>query len=100
MAHAPTVLDPEHKWCAPPGATPEEEERIEAELQEQADALIEKEVKRVMSPEHGIELTREYVDDPRNTDNAWMESSVFLFKVDDAFTAAINKGKAADDAEK
>ncbi len=46
MAHAPTVLDPEHKWCAPPGATAAEEERIEAELQEQADALIEKEVKR------------------------------------------------------
>ena len=62
-------------------------------------AAFEKEAARILSPEHGIELIRSYVDDPRNTDNAWMESSVFLFKVDEAFVAAANKGKASDDAE-
>ena len=67
MAHAPTVLDPEHKWCAPPGATAEEEARIEAELQEQADALIEKEVKRAYEL-YGDKATDPYAEMHPHTD--------------------------------
>lgn len=40
-----------------------------------------------------------YVDDPRNTDNAWMETAVFVFKNDPIFnqvelTAGDDAGKA------
>ena len=45
----------------------------------------------------GIELFRGYVDDPRNTDNSWMETVVFNFHDDEGILANC-KFQAGDDA--
>jgi ADP-ribose pyrophosphatase len=49
-------------------------ETVRREFQEEAarDGLDEDSVKRLFS--NGYKLYESYVDDPRNTDNAWMET--------------------------
>ena len=49
--------------------------------------------------EGGKEIYRGYVDDPRNTDNAWMETIAFHFHDDGSVFKRI-KLKAGDDAKK
>eukprot|EP00096_Caligus_rogercresseyi_P004086 TRINITY_DN18226_c0_g1_i1.p1 TRINITY_DN18226_c0_g1~~TRINITY_DN18226_c0_g1_i1.p1 ORF type:complete len:300 (-),score=63.88 TRINITY_DN18226_c0_g1_i1:1-900(-) len=46
----------------------------------------------------GIEIYKGYVDDPRNTDNAWMETTAFLFHDEDGKEIASFDLKAGDDA--
>jgi len=46
----------------------------------------------------GIELYRGYVDDPRNTDNAWMETVAMLFHDSEGTGVAKFKLHAGDDA--
>lgn len=46
----------------------------------------------------GIEIYRGYVDDPRNTDNAWMESVAYNFHDEDGNAVARFKLHAGDDA--
>ena len=48
---------------------------------------------------HGQEIYSGYVDDPRNTDNAWMESVAFLFHDDSGSTIGKFDLKAGDDAK-
>lgn len=63
--------------------------------------LIEKkkeEIKKDISELQKIPIYQGYVDDPRNTDNSWMETSVFVFH--DENNNILNKFnlKAGDDA--
>ncbi len=47
----------------------------------------------------GREMYSGYVDDPRNTDNAWMETVAFLFHDDKGDTVGGMELKAGDDAK-
>ena len=49
--------------------------------------------------EQGEDLYRGYVDDPRNTDNAWMETVAVLFRCSDTLASHIVLN-AGDDAQK
>lgn len=46
----------------------------------------------------GIEIYKGYIDDPRNTDNAWMESSAVNFHDEDGTFLSKLKYEAGDDA--
>lgn len=48
--------------------------------------------------ETGVKIYSGYVDDPRNTDNAWVETTVFNFHEDDNKTISNYNLKAGDDA--
>lgn len=48
--------------------------------------------------QHGFEIYRGYVDDPRNTDNAWMETVAYNFHDKDGNSVARFKLHAGDDA--
>eukprot|EP00128_Syssomonas_multiformis_P004838 Colp12_sorted_trinity150504_noHs@28530 len=60
-------------------------------------AAIEAQLEELFS--HGIEVYRGYVDDPRNTDNAWMETVAVNFH-DEGSIFDRFKLKAGDDASK
>lgn len=47
----------------------------------------------------GREVYRGYVDDPRNTDNAWMETVAVNFHDDDGSSVGKFKLEAGDDAK-
>ena len=47
----------------------------------------------------GKEIYKGYVDDPRNTDNAWMETVAFLFHDDSGSQIGTFQLKAGDDAK-
>lgn len=47
----------------------------------------------------GVQIYAGYVDDPRNTDNAWMETVAFLFHDDTGESVGKLKLKAGDDAK-
>ncbi|PVD32988.1 hypothetical protein C0Q70_08436 [Pomacea canaliculata] len=59
-----------------------------------------KEIKKHINSlfEHGVEIYRGYVDDPRNTDNAWMETIAMNFHDDKGDSVAKFKLHAGDDA--
>ncbi|VVC33129.1 NUDIX hydrolase domain,NUDIX hydrolase domain-like [Cinara cedri] len=57
---------------------------------------IEKEIEDVFK--EGIEIYRGYVDDPRNTDNAWMETIATHFHDNKGDNVGILKLNAGDDA--
>lgn len=57
---------------------------------------LEKEIEEVFK--EGIEVYCGYVDDPRNTDNAWMETVATLFHDDNGARAGMLKLNAGDDA--
>ncbi|XP_033126792.1 ADP-ribose pyrophosphatase, mitochondrial-like [Anneissia japonica] len=57
---------------------------------------IEKEVAKLFR--HGIEVYRGYVDDPRNTDNSWMETVAVNFHDDTGNSVGKFKLYAGDDA--
>lgn len=46
----------------------------------------------------GIEIFKGYIDDPRNTDNAWMESTAFNFHDDEGTVVGKLRLHAGDDA--
>ena len=48
---------------------------------------------------NGQKIYSGYVDDPRNTDNAWMETVAFLFHDDSGSTIGKFDLKAGDDAK-
>ncbi|KAK7104610.1 ADP-ribose pyrophosphatase, mitochondrial-like [Littorina saxatilis] len=64
--------------------SPEEKDEIEKHMNE----LFQR----------GTQIYRGYVDDPRNTDNAWMETTAILFRDDDGDSVAKFKLHAGDDA--
>lgn len=57
---------------------------------------LEKEINEVFK--EGINIYRGYVDDPRNTDNAWMETVATLFHDDKGVHVGMLKLHAGDDA--
>jgi len=57
---------------------------------------IEKQIEEVFK--EGTEVFRGYVDDPRNTDNAWMETVATLFHDDKGVHVGMLKLHAGDDA--
>jgi len=57
---------------------------------------IEKRISDIFT--HGKEVYRGYVDDPRNTDNAWMETVAMNFHDEDGTGVAKIKLSAGDDA--
>lgn len=57
---------------------------------------IEKEIEDIFK--EGIDIFRGYVDDPRNTDNAWMETTATHFHDDKGDRVGILKLNAGDDA--
>lgn len=61
-------------------------------------AAIEEQVAKLFS--HGSEVFRGYVDDPRNTDNAWMETVAVNFHDETGETFSKFKLHAGDDAGK
>lgn len=46
--------------------------------------------------EGGREIFRGYVDDPRNTDNAWVESTVYLFYITDDLAARLELSSGSE----
>lgn len=52
-------------------------------------ADLEDDLDLVFAEERSREIYRGYVDDPRNTDNAWVESTVCLFLVDDELASRL-----------
>lgn len=63
-----------------------------------AKAMNEKQV-RAFFEQSGQEIYKGYVDDPRNTDNAWMETVAFLFHDDTGKQVGQFDLKAGDDAK-
>lgn len=57
---------------------------------------LEKDIEEVFKG--GIEIFRGYVDDPRNTDNAWMETIATLFHDEEGINVGMLKLHAGDDA--
>lgn len=47
--------------------------------------------------ENGKQIYRGYIDDPRNTDNAWTETTAFLFHCSDQFGAQLQLRSGDDD---
>ena len=54
-----------------------EEAANSTEKSDKSKELIEKKLEKIFSV--GKEIYKGYVDDPRNTDNAWMETQCFNF---------------------
>jgi len=50
--------------------------------------------------QNGVEVYRGYVDDPRNTDNSWMETVAVNFHDENDETVGLMKLNAGDDAAK
>jgi ADP-ribose pyrophosphatase len=72
----------------------EEAQNLESEAQSQ---VIKKQLDTLFAS-GGSPVFVGYVDDPRNTDNAWMETSAYHFHIDDPDLAAGLKLHAGDDA--
>ena len=96
-------------WALPGGMVDSEEkisETAKREFMEEALNALEKtdEEKEEMEAnlnkffERGEEVYRGYVDDPRNTDNAWMETIAMNFHDEDGSTVGEIHLKAGDDA--
>ena len=77
-----------HQWAIPGGMVDMGEcvsVTVKREFTEEAGAIEDPEKKELFTKltndlfNNGELVSRGYVDDPRNTDNAWMESAVFHF---------------------
>lgn len=99
------------EWAIPGGMIDEGESHEEAVRREfLEEALNSPNVEEFLSTEVGVKIKeffaqgkivfKGYVDDPRNTDNAWMETTAFLFHDEDESTVSLLEIKAGDDASK
>jgi ADP-ribose pyrophosphatase len=61
--------------------------------------LLESMLDELFAPSNGREIYRGYVDDPRNTDNAWMETTAMHFHCPRRLASALRL-EAGDDAGK
>lgn len=97
------------EWALPGGMVDCEElvsNTLKREFMEEAMNLLEKsegeavkiklEIEEVFKK--GVEVYRGYVDDPRNTDNAWMETVATLFHDETGCHVGLLKLHAGDDA--
>lgn len=94
-------------WAIPGGMVDDGElvsETLRREFTEEAGAQTDvvaqakfEDALDVIFAEGGKELYRGYVDDPRNTDNAWMETTVYLFYIkDDALASQLTLSGGSD----
>ena len=67
-------------------------------LEMTAEEVLALQEKLASAFKHGIEVYKGYVDDPRNTDNAWMETVAMNFHDEDGTLFALFKLNAGDDA--
>ncbi|KAK3084733.1 hypothetical protein FSP39_018106 [Pinctada imbricata] len=67
------------------------------EKSQQEKDQIEEKVKKLF--DNGVEVYRGYVDDPRNTDNAWMETVALNFHDPDGTSVGQVELEAGDDAQ-
>eukprot|EP00794_Sanderia_malayensis_P003487 gene3487-3985_t len=99
-----------HQWAIPGGMVDNNErisQTLRREFSEEALAKLDMspERRQIVSKkieelfEHGTEVYKGYVDDPRNTDNAWMETVAYNFHDDTAEIFGELELKAGDDAE-
>uniref|UniRef100_A0A0R3WSZ2 Nudix hydrolase domain-containing protein n=1 Tax=Hydatigena taeniaeformis TaxID=6205 RepID=A0A0R3WSZ2_HYDTA len=97
------------EWALPGGMVDPGEEvsaTLKREFSEEAMGLLDvsdKEKERLRSEvnkafNEGYEIYRGYVDDPRNTDNAWMETVAVNFHDENRTGLALFKLSAGDDA--
>jgi ADP-ribose pyrophosphatase len=100
--------DHRNVWAIPGGMVDDDEQATQAlirEFMEEAGA-VEDEVKRKellefmddLFANRGQTVYLGYVDDPRNTDNAWIETTAAHFHIDDETIAKHLTLKAGDDA--
>lgn len=97
------------EWALPGGMVDTGEvvsSTLKREFMEEAMNLLEKSEEDTIKIKNdleevfkeGIEVFRGYVDDPRNTDNAWMETIATLFHDDKGVHVGMLKLHAGDDA--
>ncbi|VDD86066.1 unnamed protein product [Enterobius vermicularis] len=88
-----------HIWAVPGGMIEPGELAAEAAKREFAEEALWETDPSIVAPlwKKGKELYRGYVDDPRNTDNAWMETVAFNFHDDGGILDKV-QFKAGDDA--
>ncbi|CAD5115997.1 unnamed protein product [Dimorphilus gyrociliatus] len=79
------------------GIWEEESKDISLETREEKRTEIVNELKEFFE-ETGVKIYSGYVDDPRNTDNAWVETTVFNFHETDSKTVSKYNLRAGDDA--
>jgi ADP-ribose pyrophosphatase len=94
-------------WAIPGGMVDDGENvslTLRREFTEEAGALEDPEDRAVFEAQldkifaNGRRIYEGYVDDPRNTDNAWMETTVYLFYIEDETIARELKLLGGDDA--
>ena len=97
------------QWAIPGGMVDEGEKvsvTLKREFFEEAQNLKEEDQKETIEKleelfdKGGKTVYIGYVDDPRNTDNSWMETMCVHFHIDDPFLSANMKLSAGDDAAK
>eukprot|EP00112_Aurelia_sp_Birch-Aquarium-sp1_P007627 Seg1831.8 transcript_id=Seg1831.8/GoldUCD/mRNA.D3Y31 product="Transient receptor potential cation channel subfamily M member 2" protein_id=Seg1831.8/GoldUCD/D3Y31 len=99
-----------HQWAIPGGMVESNErisETLRREFSEEAFAKLDLPEERRQAIarkiddlfKHGTEVYKGYVDDPRNTDNAWMETVAYNFHDDTGEIFGELELKAGDDAE-
>ncbi len=81
------------QWAIPGGKVEEGEKVSETARRE-----FEEEAGVALDMSDAVEVYKGYVDDPRNTDNAWFETSVFHKHLSPEFARLVNP-KAGSDAE-
>lgn len=99
-----------HEYAIPGGMTEDNPvpDTLRREFKEEALAALEGNSAMTDAIDHAMDHMFEggtlvyagYVDDPRNTDNAWMETTVKHFHIDDANLAAALPLQGGDDALK
>jgi len=75
-----------------------EEAMAKLELTKELQVKVQRDIKDLFAKAQNIPVYEGYVDDPRNTDNAWMETVAVNFHDADGTTVGAFKLKAGDDA--
>lgn len=84
-------------WAIPGGFLDSKENSRQAALRELGEeAVRESEKLSKLFLSNAQLLYRGYADDPRNTDNAWIETAVYLLIIDQAFATSLLKRSAKE----
>ena len=77
-----------------------EEALAQLEMDDETRAETKAEIEKLFSEAGGVQIYSGYVDDPRNTDNAWMETVAINFHDADGKSVGKFRLRAGDDATK
>lgn len=87
------------QWALPGGMVDPNEKVATAAIRELIEeAFGSAEIMDMFHSMEAVPVYTGYVDDPRNTDNAWMETGAFLFRLSDEQYQKMPPLSAADDA--